>query len=325
MYLPNIVLLSFNDLATGTSSVRLIKQGTALDLGKLVDAYSLYWAVIYDKISVSDASNDLDQLILRNTTYNRWITVAIGGFCSLFICPIAFSGSFLDAVMAFPLGALLVFVQTLAARNELYNNVFEYANHFLPCLIVTHHLLQDCGCNIHFLCRRRFGFDWILLLFRRGISINSTHPPWIHYPVRCPRGSEQEHHMWCSQDVLCYHIQFVPRESQLSDTRFLFEFKDNDTIQQGFGLSMGSEVYHTVFGGPVIGSDDYHCTSSHSVDGKWWQRTASPYWGTSLNCSSMTPGLTFIAAFLCVPMYSLFLTLRNQSPLWRKELVSYFC
>jgi uncharacterized membrane protein YjjP (DUF1212 family) len=126
MYLPNIVLISFNDTATGTSNVKLIKQGSTLDLGKLLDAYTLYWAVIHDKISVSDASSDLDQLILRRQLYKGWITVIIGGFCSSFICPIAFNGSFLDAAISFPLGALLVFIQNLSAKNELYNNVFEY-------------------------------------------------------------------------------------------------------------------------------------------------------------------------------------------------------
>lgn len=43
LYLPDIALLSPDDNATGTSHVRLIRQGSAMDLGKLNDAFSLYW------------------------------------------------------------------------------------------------------------------------------------------------------------------------------------------------------------------------------------------------------------------------------------------
>ncbi|PVG00328.1 DUF1212-domain-containing protein [Serendipita vermifera] len=264
MYLPNIVLLSFNDLSTGTSSVRLIKQGSALDLGKLVDAYALYWSVIYHKISVSDATNDLNHLILRNTTYNRWITVAIGGFCSSFICPIAFSGSFLDAVMAFPLGALLVFVQTLAAKNELYNNVFE--------IVVATFISFVAGAlaSTGYFCYSAVASASIVLIL----------PGYI---ILCGALEVVSRNITCGVVRMCYAIIY--------------------SLFLGFGLSIGSEVYHQIFGGPVLGGSDYACAASHSVDGQWWRRTASPYW-----------------AFLCVPMYSLFLTLRNQSPIWRKEL-----
>jgi uncharacterized membrane protein YjjP (DUF1212 family) len=125
MYLPTIMLISFNDTTTGTSNIKFVKQASALNLGKLMDAYALYWSVIHDEISVSDASNDLDQLMLRAPLYNGWACIIIGGFCSSFICPISYHGSFLDALMCFPLSALLVFVQTLSAKNELYSNVFE--------------------------------------------------------------------------------------------------------------------------------------------------------------------------------------------------------
>jgi uncharacterized membrane protein YjjP (DUF1212 family) len=35
------------------------------------------------------------------------------------------SSSFIDALIAIPLGMLLVAIQTIAARNDLYSNVFE--------------------------------------------------------------------------------------------------------------------------------------------------------------------------------------------------------
>lgn len=54
MYLPDIMLISFDDSVTSTSNIKFIRQGSALDLGKLQDAYKLYW-----KVRLSPAVADL--------------------------------------------------------------------------------------------------------------------------------------------------------------------------------------------------------------------------------------------------------------------------
>jgi uncharacterized membrane protein YjjP (DUF1212 family) len=82
--------------------------------------------VIHDETSVSEASVELDKLMQRPAMYRNWVTVLIGGFCSSFICTASFNGSFIDALVSFPLGCLLVLVQNLTSRNELYSNVFEW-------------------------------------------------------------------------------------------------------------------------------------------------------------------------------------------------------
>lgn len=43
MYLPDVLLISFDDNTTSTSNLKFIKQNSSLDLGKLDDAYMLYW------------------------------------------------------------------------------------------------------------------------------------------------------------------------------------------------------------------------------------------------------------------------------------------
>ena len=45
MYLPDVMLISFDDAGTGTSSIKFIRQGSALDIGKLQEAHELYWEV----------------------------------------------------------------------------------------------------------------------------------------------------------------------------------------------------------------------------------------------------------------------------------------
>lgn len=50
LYLPDVMLIAFDDDITSTSSVQLIRQGSALDLGKLQEAHKIYWRVcVYSK------------------------------------------------------------------------------------------------------------------------------------------------------------------------------------------------------------------------------------------------------------------------------------
>ncbi|GAC94744.1 hypothetical protein PHSY_002317 [Pseudozyma hubeiensis SY62] len=126
IYLPNLMLLAFGDDTTHTSETKFIKQTSGLDLTKLTDMHTIYWNVIHDKIGVEEASSQLDELMRRKPLIGRWPMVLIGGFASFFIClgPQGFNGSFIDAVMAFPLGAFLVYCQSIIT-TELYSNVFE--------------------------------------------------------------------------------------------------------------------------------------------------------------------------------------------------------
>ena len=66
------------------------------------------YQVIHDKLSVSNASVELDVLMRKKPRYNWPMTIFIGGMCSAAICTVSFGGSFIDALVSFPLGALLV-------------------------------------------------------------------------------------------------------------------------------------------------------------------------------------------------------------------------
>jgi len=46
LYLPDVALIGFNDSSTGTSHIKLIRQGSTLDIGKQTDAFHLYWQVL---------------------------------------------------------------------------------------------------------------------------------------------------------------------------------------------------------------------------------------------------------------------------------------
>jgi hypothetical protein len=93
----------------------------------------------------------------------------------------------------------------------------------------------------------------------------------------------------------------------------------------GFGLAMGNEAFERIFGTTVFGPEDYTCSMTHNINGPWYQKTPSKFWGMCLLFIPRTSHIHYIVlcvAFLTVPMYSLFLSLKIQAPYNRKEIVS---
>ncbi|KZT05711.1 DUF1212-domain-containing protein [Laetiporus sulphureus 93-53] len=263
MYLPDVMLISFDDSATSTSNIKFIRQGSALDIGKLQDAYALYWKVIHDEISVKDASVALDDLMRKPQLYKFWQLVLIGGFCSAFICSVSFNGSFIDSLISFPLGCLLIVIQLLVAKNELYSNVFEITVTLLFSFIAA--ALADS----HIFCYTAIGAASIVLIL----------PGFI---------------------ILCGSLELSSRNLVSGAVRVCFSIIYS--LFLGFGLSIGATIYSKMTHHTLAGSDDLTCNQSHPAGGPWYQITPSEWW-----------------AFLTVPMYSLFLSLRNQAPYNRKE------
>ncbi|PPQ84955.1 hypothetical protein CVT25_004468 [Psilocybe cyanescens] len=260
LYLPDIVLLSFDDSGTGTSHVRFIRQASALDLGKLADAFSLYWKVIHDELSVSDASSELDALMKKQPMYNWWQQVLIGGMCSASICTVSFSGSFIDALASFPLGAILVIVQILSARNSLYSYVFEVT------ITTLFSFISAALAATHTLCYSAITSSSVVLIL----------PGFL---------------------VLSGALELMSRQIVPGSVRLLFAVVY--ALFLGFGFSIGATLFELFTKHKVYGAEDFMCEMTHDPAGPWYQRTPT---------------------FLSVPMFSFFLSLRNQAPWNRKEI-----
>ncbi|KAF8553122.1 DUF1212-domain-containing protein [Imleria badia] len=265
MYLPDVMLISFEDSATGTSNVKFIRQGSALDLEKLGEAHSLYWNVIHDTMSVSAASAALDVLMRKEPLYNFIQLTIVGGMCSASICSVAFSGSFIDCLASAPLGALLVAIQLIGVRNELYVNVFE-----ITIATLLSFLSAALASTKHF-CYSAVASSSVVLIL----------PGFI---------------------VLSGSLELSSRSLVAGAVRLCFALMYS--LFLGFGLAIGAQIYQRILGRSIIGPIDYTCVDSHDPAGPWWQRTPSLWW-----------------AFLTVPMYSLFLSLRLMAPWWKKEMI----
>ncbi|WWD18433.1 hypothetical protein CI109_102885 [Kwoniella shandongensis] len=263
VYLPGTMLLSFGDDATHTSETKFLKQATGLDLGKLLATHALYWNVVHDKMSVDQASKDLDVLMTTPVYYTWWQTLIIGAACSAFITVISFYGSFIDALMAMPLGATLVGVQMLAARNDMFGNVFEIA---IATLIS---FVSAALASTKVFCYTALVSGGVVLIL----------PGYI---------------------VLCGALELASRNITAGAVRIGYSVIYS--LFLGFGISIGAVLYEKITHQEVQNSANYQCDLTHN-DAKWYMATPSAYW-----------------YFLCCPGYSLFLSLRNQQPLFAKEL-----
>ncbi|KAJ7745256.1 hypothetical protein B0H14DRAFT_3606534 [Mycena olivaceomarginata] len=239
MYLPDVVLISFDDSSTGTSNLKFIRQGSSLCLGKLNEVYELYWSVIHDEQSVFEASSTLDALMRGKQEYTWWRLVLIGGFCSMSICSVSFNGSFIDSLIVFPLGALLVAIQLLSIRNELYSNIFEITVATFFSFISA--VLASTG----FFCYSAVASSSVVLIL----------PGFI---------------------VLCGSLEIMSRNIVAGSVRMCYAVVYS--LFLGFGLAIGAEAYEKITSKTIIGSTDYSCSISHDAHGPWYQRTPSLYW-----------------------------------------------
>ncbi|KAH9940072.1 uncharacterized protein BXZ73DRAFT_99073 [Epithele typhae] len=239
MYLPDVMLISFEDASTSTSNIKFIRQGSSLDIGKLQEANELYWKVIHDEISVKDASIELDTLMRRKPMYKTWQTIVFGGMCSAAICSVSFNGSFVDSLVAFPLGCLLIVIQMFAARNELYSNVFEIT------VATMFSFICAALSSVPFFCYSAIASGSVVLIL----------PGFI---------------------VLCGSLELTSRNIVSGAVRVCFACIYS--LFLGFGLAIGATAYSKLTNHRLAGSDDLTCGSSHDPDGPWWQRTAPLWW-----------------------------------------------
>ncbi|KAH7350928.1 hypothetical protein BKA65DRAFT_396944 [Rhexocercosporidium sp. MPI-PUGE-AT-0058] len=126
LYIPGCMIISFDDVSTHTTEVKLVKAPQGVDLGKLKDIHEIYKEVVHDVIGVEEATQRLDIIITNKPKNHPWFLVFVYGCASASVGPFAFQARLIDMPIAFLLGSILGFLQLIVApRSELYSNVFE--------------------------------------------------------------------------------------------------------------------------------------------------------------------------------------------------------
>ncbi|GAA5972844.1 hypothetical protein JCM11641_003968 [Rhodosporidiobolus odoratus] len=238
LYLPNCLLVNFGDPHTMTSDIKFLKQPSGLDFGKLKQTYWVYNRVIRDKMGVKEASQQLDELMTSPPLYKLWQHVVIGGLAGAFIMPSAFHGSFIDCVIAVPLGGLLVLVQVFLARNDLYSSLFEIV------VCVVNSIIAGALSYTNQFCYYSIAAGSIVLIL----------PGFI---------------------VLCAALEIANRGIVSGAVRITYAALY--TLLLGFGLSAGAEVYTLGGREKLAGGGDYTCSYLRE-GAPWWRQPIPAWW-----------------------------------------------
>ncbi|KAH6658252.1 hypothetical protein BKA67DRAFT_591322 [Truncatella angustata] len=126
LYLPGCMIISFDDLSTHTTEVKIVRSVQGVNLGKLKDSHEIYKEVLHDVVPVDEAIVRLDDIIKSKDKFNPWFRVLMMGLASATVAPFAFDGRPIDMPICFLLGSLLGFLQLIVApKSDVYTNVFE--------------------------------------------------------------------------------------------------------------------------------------------------------------------------------------------------------
>ena len=156
IHIPGVIICSFGDQETKTSEMHFVKCSGRLSLGSLHEVHQLYRMVVHDELSARRATERLEALLSAKPLYGPFTRMTLAFCLSALICPLAFGGSFLDMWIAGLGATFLCLMQiSVAAKSQLYANVFEYVRVHSVSMRYVADALQDLGDHRRFFCGPR--------------------------------------------------------------------------------------------------------------------------------------------------------------------------
>lgn len=226
LYIPGCMIISFDDTATHTTDVKLVKSSQGVDLGRLSDVHQIYKEVVHDIIGVEEAIQRLDQIMTRKPKFNVWLQIILHGFASAAVGPFAFGARPIDMPIAFLLGCLLGILQlVLSPRSYLYSNVFE-----ISAAVLTSFLARAFG-SITYNGERLFCFSALA-----QSSIALILPGYM---------------------VLCGSLELQSRSIVAGSVRMVYAIIYS--LFLGFGITIGTAVYGLL---DPHATSEYTCAAS---------------------------------------------------------------
>jgi len=123
-----------------------------LSLEQLQRTHAVYSAVIHDRISAAEGARQLKAIMNHRETYRVYIKILFAFLAGFAICPMGFSGSFVDGLVAGASSAFLMIVQLLRGGDILFTGIFECADYSIGFLYKLHSLGHITGSLWRYLC-----------------------------------------------------------------------------------------------------------------------------------------------------------------------------
>jgi uncharacterized membrane protein YjjP (DUF1212 family) len=129
--LNTVIIVVFEEPDDAPSRTHFVQQCQGLSLSQLQKAHTVYAEVIHDEISATEGLARLKHITNHPSSYSPVVKVILAFLAGFAICPMGFSGSLLDAVVAGLLSAALMVIQILGNRDILFVGIFECVFSFL--------------------------------------------------------------------------------------------------------------------------------------------------------------------------------------------------
>lgn len=124
-YFPSVMICSFTDPVMHISEVRLVKEPTAVNLGKLQDIQEIYKNVIHSQTCVAEAIEQIKFVTEQKPRYSPYLVVFFYGLAAISVGPWAFSARPVDFGIAFVLGCTLGIIQVFCVRSPSFSFISE--------------------------------------------------------------------------------------------------------------------------------------------------------------------------------------------------------
>lgn len=210
LYIPGCMIISFDDAATHTTEVKVVRTSQGIDLGKLADVHETYKEVIHDVIGVEEAIGRLEETMKRPSKFHILFLIFAHGCASASVGPFAFNARPIDIPIAFLLGCLLGVLQLiLSPKSNLYSNVFE-----ISAAVLTSFLARAFG-SIRFQGEPLFCFS---ALAQSAIAL-----------------------ILPGYTVLCASLELQSRSIVAGSVRMVYAIIYS--LFLGFGITIGTAVY----------------------------------------------------------------------------------
>ncbi|OKL63581.1 hypothetical protein UA08_01488 [Talaromyces atroroseus] len=226
LYIPGCMVISFDDAATHTADVKLVKAAQGVDLGRLFEVHKIYKEVVHNIIQVEEATRNLEEIMKQKPRFNVWFLILMHGCASASVGPFAFGARPIDMPIAFVLGCLLGILQlVLSPRSYLYSNVFE-----ISAAVLTSFLARAFGSipynGGHLFCFSALAQSSIALIL----------PGYM---------------------VLCGSLELQSRSIVAGSVRMVYSIIYS--LFLGFGITVGTSVYGLL---DPNATSDYTCPPS---------------------------------------------------------------
>ncbi|KAK9710681.1 pheromone-regulated protein prm10 [Basidiobolus ranarum] len=136
-FLPGVAFISFGDSDTHTSDTHILKADRGYNMDKLERTYEISRQVIYGELLVEVAYELLEDIMEEQPAYSWWVQILNYCLCSFLICPLAFNGNWIDALVSGALGFCVGCLNILASKIFNYSNVFEITAAIVCSFIAT--------------------------------------------------------------------------------------------------------------------------------------------------------------------------------------------